>query len=151
MPHCSFQCRYDEQVYNGEVGEMEEHSDARAVDKGRLRDLTVVTVVRQGCCGPGSMSLLSRVERVVSSSLELVQTQHFIPTLNTLPSYKISLTLSNHRMSKMKNSSFSELDLLKRPSWSMLPPRGSMVNADVPGRIEGQGSYECHGLGSLLD
>lgn len=65
------------------------------------------------------MSLLSRTDRVVCSSLELVQTQ---PS-KAMPSYKIALALSNHGMSEMKNGSLSRQDLFKRPPWSMLSPQ----------------------------
>lgn len=40
---------------------------------------------------------------------------------NTLPSPVINLVLNNHRMSQMKNGSFSRSDLLKRPLWSLKP------------------------------
>lgn len=64
------------------------------------RDAMAVIGMRKGCSGQGpAVSWPSRVSRVVCRSLELVQTQ----PLNTLPSHKITLALSNDKMSEMKN------------------------------------------------
>lgn len=68
----------------------------------------------------GNMSLLSRADRMVCISLELAQTQ----PLNTLASHTIILALSNDRMSEVENESFSGLDLLEKPLWSLLPLGG---------------------------
>lgn len=67
--------------------------------------------------GHGNTSLLSLTDRAVCSSLEPVQTQ----PRNMLPSCMVALVLSNGRIFKIKSSSFSDLDLLKRPLWSLLP------------------------------
>ena len=69
------------------------------------------------------------------SSLELAQTQ----PPNMLPSHKISLALSNNRMSEVKNDSFSGSEYHLRSSWSILPPEAmlaSVVYAVVPCCIE---------------
>lgn len=63
------------------------------------------------------MSLLGRAHRVVCNSLEFMQA---LP-LNVLPSFLVSLALSNNRMSELANSSFSGLALLERPPLSLLP------------------------------
>ena len=63
------------------------------------RDAMAVTGMRKGCSGQGHVPWPSRVTRVVCRSLELAQTQ----PLNTLPSHKITLALSNDKMSEMKN------------------------------------------------
>lgn len=55
------------------------------------------------------MPLLSRADRMMSNSLELVPAE----PLNMLPSLTTALVLSNNRMSEVKKSSFSGLDLLK--------------------------------------
>lgn len=55
-------------------------------------------------------------QRMVCTSLELAQ----VPPLNSLPSHRITLTLSNNKISKVKNDSFSRLTLLERPPWSTL-------------------------------
>lgn len=62
--------------------------------RGGTRDTTVVTGVK-GCSEQGNVSLLSKPDKVVCSSLELVQTQ----ALKTLPSCTIDLVLSNNRKS----------------------------------------------------
>ena len=53
---------------------------------------------------------------MVCTSLELAQ----ILSLNSLPSHRITLTLRNNKISKVKNDSFSGLNLVERPPWSML-------------------------------
>lgn len=72
----------------------------------------------------GSMLVLSRADRVVFSSLELMQV---LPP-NTLPSSTIILALSNSKMLEMENSPFSGLDLLERYPWSMMPPEAMLVS-----------------------
>lgn len=52
------------------------------------------------------MSLLSRADRVVNSSLELVQAQ----PLNMMPSLTAALVLSNNRLPEVKDSSFTGLN-----------------------------------------
>lgn len=39
---------YDKQIRNGEEGKMEEWNSEGSVDRGRTRDATAVTEVRQG-------------------------------------------------------------------------------------------------------
>lgn len=63
------------------------------------RDAMTVTGLRKGCSGQGNMLWPSRVSRVVCRSQELAQTQ----PLNTMPSHKIALALSNDKMSEKKN------------------------------------------------
>lgn len=116
------------------MGKRGEQSGAYTVERGRTRD---VTVMREDCAQWGNMSLLSRADRMVCNSLEPVQTQ----PPKTMSSPKIALALSNHGMSKMKNSSFSRLDLPKRPPWSMLPTPCqvmliSLVSTTAPGWVE---------------
>lgn len=88
---------------------MEKQSTKCMEDGGRTGDGMEETVGKEGCGGWGSMSLQNRVNKVVYSILELVQTQ---PT-NTLHSCTITRALSSDRMSNMKKVSFSGLDLLK--------------------------------------
>lgn len=70
------------------------------------------------------MSKLRTGNRVVCSSLELAQTQ----SLNRLPCCTITLVLSKDGMSEMENSSFSGLDLLERPLWSVLAIEAMLVS-----------------------
>lgn len=60
------------------------------------------------------MILLSRVPRY--SRLGLTQGQPW----NTLPSNMMALARRKCRMFEMDNHSFSGLDILKRPPWSLL-------------------------------
>lgn len=81
------------------------------------------------------MFLPSRAIGVVYSNLELMQTQHQY----MLPSHIIVLTLSNYRMSELKNASFSGLNLLKGLLWSILPSEAMMVSVvhfAAPGQVE---------------
>lgn len=80
----------------------------------RTRDPMRVTGTREGCGQWGNMSLPCRADRVVGSRLELTRPS------NMLPSCIITLALSNDRISEMKNGSFSGMDLLGRPPWSIL-------------------------------
>lgn len=89
---------------------MEEQRDACIVERGRARDETAATDVREGCGGWRDIPLL-RIGWVVCSSLELVYTQPH----NKLPSPMIALALSNDWMYKMKNGLFSGLVFLRRP------------------------------------
>lgn len=89
---------------------MEEQNGACVVERGRATDETDMTDVREGCVGWRDMSLLSRIGRVVCSSLELCVDS----APNKLPSLMIALALSNDWMSKTKNGLFSGLVLLKR-------------------------------------
>lgn len=59
---------------HGEVRKMEEWSSACEVERGRSGDKTAMTGVREAGCQWKSMSLPSKVDRVVCSSLELAQT-----------------------------------------------------------------------------
>lgn len=77
---------------------------------GRTRGLAAVTGVREGCMMRTRL-LPSRLGRVVCRSLELGQTQ----PLNKLPSPTVALALSDDRMCKMKNGSFTGLGLHKIP------------------------------------
>lgn len=84
---------------------------------GGTKDLMTVTGMREGCSGQEDASLLSSVGRVVYSSLKLEKTHHHHPSFPqiTRPSCMVTLALSNGRMSKMRKSSFSGLELLVRP------------------------------------
>lgn len=85
----------------------------------------MVTGVREAC-GMGDESLwsLSRADSiVVCSSLEL----HSHSVLECMPSHMITLVLSRDKKTKMKNRSFSGLDLLQRPLWSVLPLGATLV------------------------
>lgn len=58
-----------------------------------------------------------------------------------LPSHIMVLVLSNNWLYKMKNSSLSELDLLKRPVWSLLHLDTMLVSVvNCPRCIEAKGS-----------
>lgn len=76
----------------------------------------MITGVREGSAELGNMMLLNMANRDLCSSLELAQTM----SLNMLPTHRIALVLSNDRMYKRKNSSFSGLDPLKRFLWSVI-------------------------------
>lgn len=69
MTHCSCQCHYNERIPNAEAGRMEASEWWRDEELGMQR--WVVTGVGEGCAAQGSMSLLSRANRVVCSSLQL--------------------------------------------------------------------------------
>ena len=71
----------------GRVSEME---------RGRTRDVIVVTGVREGCSGQRNLSLQSRVGRVACSRRELVHLQP--PSIP--PNSPIALILSSDGMSK---------------------------------------------------
>lgn len=49
--HCSFQRHQDEQIFNGDVGKMEELSRECIVERGRIRDETALTGMREGSGG----------------------------------------------------------------------------------------------------
>lgn len=76
------------------------------------------------------MSLLNRAKGVVCSSPEFAQTW----PQNMKPSLMTTMVLGNNRISKMKNGSFSGLNLLGKPLWSttlaMLKPK---VDVNVHG------------------
>lgn len=81
---------------------------------GGTRDTMAVTGVREGCGQCGSMSLPGRVWQVVHSSLELVQTQ----PPNVRPSHMVYPGSEQQQSQReRKNSSFSGLNLPKRPPW----------------------------------
>ncbi|MEJ1269449.1 hypothetical protein NN561_000259 [Cricetulus griseus] len=80
---------------------------------------------------------------VVCSVLELLQ----VMSSDMSPNCVIILTLSNSKISKMKNGSFSGLSVLQRLPWSMLPPETmlmSAVHADTT--CYGQGSFFYSGI-----
>jgi len=121
VTYCSSQCY-------GEVKKIEEAVSAW----WREAELeTLVTDKTEDFTGQGNMLLPCRADRVVHNSLELVQIQ----PLNILNSYTITLVLNKDRMAEMKNSSFSELDILKRPLWSVLSLEAMLVFTVL-----------CHGL-----
>lgn len=77
---------------------------------------------REVCSGLGFSQFLWYI-RVLLSSLKL--TQSLSPIL--LFRSTITLALSNGRMFKMENSSFSRLGLLKKLPWSVPPPEAILV------------------------
>lgn len=73
-----------------------------------------MTGMREGCNGQEDMSLPSSDGRVVYRSLKIEKTHHHHPSFPQI-SRMVALALSNDRMSKMRKSSFSGLELLVRP------------------------------------
>lgn len=59
-----------------EVGKMEKQSSECSRERGRSRDTTTGTGVRESCGGQGTMQLPCRANTVACSNLELGQTQH---------------------------------------------------------------------------
>lgn len=55
---------------------------------------------------------------------------------NMLPNSPVTLVLTNDRMSKMKNNSFSGLDRLERPLRSMLTSGGHIGSHDPQPQVE---------------
>lgn len=96
---------------------MKEQSCACVVERGRTREAPAVTGMGEGCCGLGNMWLLSRGSRWCSVAWSLSR----LWPPNMLLSHTITLALSNDRLFKMENGSFSRLGLLKSPPWFMLP------------------------------
>lgn len=65
---------------------------------------------------------------MVGSRLELVQAGSS-PKHTAQPSnHVIILALSNDKLSKMKNGSFSRVNLLKTPLWSVLPLKAILIS-----------------------
>lgn len=117
----------------------EEWSHAYVVERGRTRDTTMVT-----CSVDGNKSLPSRVGNVMYSSLEPAQTQ----PQNTMPSSRIDQTLSNDMICEIKNGSFSVLDPLKSPLWSMLSWRPCWYWwSTAPGCVKLEIHVDVRGLG----
>lgn len=81
--------------------------------EGGTKDSMTVTGMREGCSGQEDVSLPSSVCRAAYNSLKFEETHHL--SQNTLPSCMVAPALRNDRMSKMKNGSFSRLELLVRP------------------------------------
>lgn len=116
----------------------------------RELSLKVVTGMGEACRELGNRALSRRPGRVAYSTLKLAQA---LP-LNTLPSYMITLALSDNRVSKMKNTSFPGLGFLIRSPWFPqrswwcllpMPQQGdiSMVCAATPDRVDACRSCGC--------
>lgn len=71
MTHSSLQCHSDKQIFDREMGKMEEWNSEYEVERGGTGDTTVVRGVREGFIGCRTMSFLSWADMMVCSILEL--------------------------------------------------------------------------------
>ena len=71
VTHSGFQCHYDEQIWDVEVGKIEEQSSDLVLERSGSGDKTEVIGMREACNGLGNVSLPSIATRVVYNSLEL--------------------------------------------------------------------------------
>lgn len=99
---------------------MAEQSRMLTVERGRTRDATAAGLSH---CMAAWTKKHVMWSREVCCSLELTQAL----TPSSLPSSKITLTLSNSKISKIKSGLFSGLSLLERPAWSTLPLRALLM------------------------
>ena len=101
------------------------------MERSRTRNTMGVTGVREGCNEPGSMSMLRSAGKMIFSNLELAQallTPHpYIPH-KMLSNHEIILAQNGYKMLWIKNSLFSELGLLGRSLWSLLPLEAPVVS-----------------------
>lgn len=124
------------------MGKIEKWSRDWTVERGRTRDSMVVAGVTEACGGQDKTSL-SKKPVGWTGWYAAAWSLHSDSTLRTLPNCTIALLLCNDRMSKINNSSFSGLDLLKRPLWSVLPLEVTVVVSAVycPGSCRYLWSY----------
>ena len=71
VAHSDSQCHYDEQIWDVEVGKIEEQSSDLVQERTGSADKAEVIGMREACNGLGNVSLLSIATRVVYNSLEL--------------------------------------------------------------------------------
>lgn len=94
------------------------------------------------------MSLPSRLKGCCAAAYSSL---HSDSALSTLPSSMITQVLSNNQMFKMKNGSFSVLDLLKRPLHHCCPSRPFWYPlSSAPGWIKARGSVILQQPGAML-
>lgn len=55
VTHCSYQCHYGDQIWDGEVGKMAEQSSEWVVERGGNEDVVVVIGTKEDCSGQGNL------------------------------------------------------------------------------------------------